>query len=272
MRISTFLIIAVLALVSLPVGAALSAPQDRGIDPEALIDQILSVDAHQRAEVKDLILDAEYVEGKLGTDGDLVDTRRFLKEIYIQYLPDTTRYHERYLEYYKDGQLQPEEELQKEARDQAGKRRKRGTRTIAYPILTPFRPEVSAEYSREYAGVTDEKINGRVCHHFRVMAKVADPDHINGDYYFDAESFHLVRVDFTPAKLPGGVMSRLNQLTMSIQYEPTPEGYWFPVQCDMQGKGKAAFFFGINFAAVEYYSNPRVNTGLQADIFEENDE
>ncbi|NOY88603.1 MAG: hypothetical protein GXO93_04320, partial [FCB group bacterium] len=91
---------------------------------------------------------------------------------------------------------------------------------------------------------------------------------INGDYYFEAESFHLVKVDFSPAKLVKKTMFKMSKLNMSILYAPTKEGYWLPRQFDIEGQGKAMFFIGVKFAGTEYYRNPIINSGLSSKMFE----
>ena len=44
-----------------------SGPAPEGMDPEALINRILTVDSEQRSQIKDVIYDAEYVENEAGT-------------------------------------------------------------------------------------------------------------------------------------------------------------------------------------------------------------
>jgi hypothetical protein len=248
------------------------AQAQSGIDPEALIDRILAVEEKQQSEITDLTFDAEYVEGKQEDDGSFKEERRFAKKVYIKYLPDTALYYEEYFEYYKDGELQEVDKRDKEAAERMEKKKKRKTRDISYPILTPFYTEHRSEYEITYEGVATDKVNGYVCHQFSVRANVEDSDHIDGEYFFEAESFHLVRVDFSPAKLVKKMMFKLHELEMTILYDRTPDDYWLPRQFDIKGRGKAAFFFGVKFAGTEYYRNPRVNTGLKAEIFEVNDD
>ena len=243
--------------------------QASGIDPEVIIERVLAVEQQQRSEVSDVILDAEYVEGENKDEG-FVEKVRFDKRIYIKYLADTAWFHEEYLAYYKDGQLKSQKDLEKEARDRAEKKRKRKTRDISFPMLRPFYPESRDQYEISYIGIAVEKIAPFVCHQFRVASLVEDDEHIDGDFYVDAESFQLVRVDFSPAKLVKKTMFRMKELNMSIVYGPSPEGYWFPRQFDIEGKGKAAFFIGVKFAGTEYYSNPIVNSGIDDEIFEVN--
>lgn len=245
-----------------------SAQESGGIDPEALIDRILGVEKKQREAVRDVVFDAEYVEGENGKDGEFVEKIRFIKKVYVKFLEDTALFHEEYLEYYKDGELQSEKETVKEAANRLEKDRKRKRRNISYPMHRPFYPEFREDYEIVYQGVAEEAINGYVCHHFRVNSLVEDADHINGDFYFEAESFHLVRVDFTPAKLVKKLMFKLKKLDMSVLYEPTDDGYWFPTRFDVDGKGKAAFFVGVKFAGSEFYRNPDVNGGIEDELFE----
>ncbi len=251
--------------------AVSSQTVEEGIDPEALIDQILLVDRAQRDAISDLVMDAELVEGKRDDNAELQEKERIIKKIYIKYLPDTALYHEEYLEYYKDGELQDQKELKKQAKERTEKRIKRNTQNVSFPMLKPFYKENRDKYQIDYIGVAPEKINGVVCHRFTVTAKGEEPDMINGDYYFEAEGFHLVRVDFQPAKLTKKMMFRLSQLDMSISYEPVIDDYWLPVRFEIQGKGRAAFFFGVSFAAAEYYRNHQINVGLDMAMFEVED-
>jgi hypothetical protein len=258
---------AALVVLMAPV---LSAPLTQsGIDPEALIERILAVDQKQRSEISDLVFDAEYIEGKRQDDGSFKEEKRFVKKIYLKYLPDTVWYHEEYLEYYQNGELQTSDKRDKEAAKRLKKKKKRKLHDISYPMLRPFYPEYRDRYEITYEGIVPEKINGYVCHHFRVTPKEEAEDLIKGDFYFEAESFHLVRVDFSPAKLVKKTMFRLKRLDMSILYGPTPDGFWLPRQFDIEGSGRAAFLFGVRFAGTEYYRHPQVNSGVKAEIFEE---
>jgi hypothetical protein len=260
----SFLITAMILGLALPA----MAQDNGGIDPEALIARILGVENKQREAVSDVVFDAEYVEGDTDKNGEFVEKIRFVKRVYVKYLEDTVLFHEDYLEYYKDGELQSREETAKEAASRLEKDRKRKRRNISYPMHMPFYPEVRDEYKITYEGVAEESINGYVCHHFKVESLKEDADHVNGDFYFEAESFHLVRVDFTPAKLVKKLMFKLKKLDMSVLYAPRSEGFWFPTQFDVQGAGKAALFVGVKFAGSEYYRNPVINEGIEDEIFE----
>lgn len=257
------------ALALLAMGPALAEEQN-GIDPEALIERILAVDREQRAEIHDLTFDAEYVEQEDKGDEGMVEKLRLVKKIYIKYVDDSALFREDFLELYKDGEKQSDEELQKEAIDRREKKAKRKGRDISYPMLRPFYPAWRELYDISYLGVADERVQDRVCHHFRVAAKEEVDGLLNGDYYFEAEGFHLVEVDFSPAKLVKKTMFKLSELEMTIVYKPNGVAYWLPKESEVRGKGKAAFFFGVTFAGIEYFTNPVVNSGLDDSIFEAN--
>jgi hypothetical protein len=242
------------------------------IDPQVLLERILAVDQQQREQITDLTLDAEYIEGESLDDGNFVEKIRLLKTVMILYRPDTALYREDYREYYLEGEKQSDEELQSEAADRMDKKAKRRAKDISWPMLTPFYPRHKTDYEIEYRGIAEELIEDHTCYHFQVQATREDEDLINGDYYFESTSFHLVRVDFSPARLVKKTMFKLKELNLSVAYRPTPEDHWVPYRFDIAGKGKAAFFFGVVFAGTEYYRNPKVNTGLTADLFEVNHE
>jgi hypothetical protein len=265
MNIKTMLLLVVGLLTAGTVGAA---QDNNGIDPEALIERTLAVDRAQREEIHDVTYDAEYIEYEDKGDEGYVEKLRIVKKVYVKYFEDTAWYHEEFVELYKDGKLQSEKDLAKEAKDRREKKAKRKARDISYPMLRPFYPERRHLYEITYLGVAGERIQDRVCHHFQVKAVDEVDTLINGDFYFEADGFHLVEVDFSPAKLVKKTMFKLKELNMTIVYGPNSEGYWLPRQFDISGKGKAAFFFGVNFSGTEYYTSPVVNSGLSDSLFE----
>ncbi|RME29872.1 MAG: hypothetical protein D6800_02305 [Candidatus Zixiibacteriota bacterium] len=254
--------------LSLLAGRTARAQGQSGVDPNALIERILTVDSAQRARINDVTFDAELIVGEMKKDG-FVEKERYLKKVYVKYLPDTTLFHETYLEYFKEGVKQSDKERVKKARERKEKARKRHARNIAYPMLRPFQPQYRQDYDIAYKGVMDARVEGYICYRFDVTSRVKDAEHINGTYYFEADGFHLVKCDFSPAKLTKNLMFKMKKLEMTIIYGPAGDNYWLPKQFDLFGKGKAAFLFGVNFAATEYYRNPVINTGLNAGLFKE---
>jgi hypothetical protein len=244
------------------------AQDQSGIDPEALIERILAVDRAQRGQIRDVTFDAEYIEREDKGDEGVKEKVRFDKKVYVKYLGDSAQYAEEYVAYYKDGELQNDETLRSEARDRIEKKKKRKAQDISFPMARPFYPEYRSLYDIKYRGVAEERIDDMVCHLFRVTARQPADSLINGDFYVEAENFHIVRIDFTPSKLVKSMMFKMNRLDMSIRYGATPEGFWLPRQFDIRGNGKAMFFIGVNFAGTEYYRNPEINTELNDSIFE----
>jgi hypothetical protein len=265
---------AVLALTALLFGAtpAARAQESEGSDPEAIIQRILAVSADQRARLNDVTFDAEYLEGERESDGTFKEKVRFVKRIYIKYFADTAWYQEDYIQYYKNGKIQETKERDKQARERAEKKKRRRSYDISYPMIKPFMHRFRSQYDISYQGISPDTVDGYTCHHFVVKAKEDVDTLFNGDFYFETEGFHLVRVDFSPAKLVKHTMFKLSSLGMSIQYAPTPDGFWLPSQFDITGKGKAMWVIGVDFAGTEYYRNPVVNSGLKNSMFEVKDE
>jgi hypothetical protein len=248
------------------------AAQVDGIDPEALITAIVAAETRQREAIQDITFDAELVEGERDDDGRLKEKMRFEKTVYLMYAEDTTFFSEVYLRAFKDGEELDSAKTAEQVRERREKKKKRGGRDLSWTVLHPFYPENRALYKIEYVGLVDGYLDDLVCHRFLVTAKDKDPELINGDYYFETEAFNLARVDLSPAKLTSGLMFKLHRLDMTLIYGPTPEGYWLPRRFDVTGKGKAALFIGVKFAGTEYYRNPRINTGLNAKLFEVEDD
>lgn len=260
----------VFAFILLASGIVL-AQDHPGVDPEALIDQILAVDQAQRARINDLTMDAVLTEGKRGRDTLIVE-ERFVKKVYIKYLSDTAWYFEEYLEYYKEGELQSDEELAKVAQEKIEKKKKRRSLDISFPPLRPFEPAQRELYKIEYKGIADDLIEGFPCYHFKIQAKEKDEQRLNGDYYFETDGFHLVRMEFTPSKRVSNLMFKMKKLDMSLTFKAYPDGLWLPHVFNIDGKGKIGFLFGVTFAGTEDYSNPVVNSGLPDEMFQEEKE
>ncbi|MEA2031670.1 MAG: hypothetical protein U9N55_08785 [candidate division Zixibacteria bacterium] len=238
-----------------------------GIDPKALIEQIVSVAKRQREQIKDVVFETEFFSGENDNNTSQVESR-FVKKVYLKFFDDTTWFHQEYLEYYKNGKLQSPEKRDKKAAEIIKKNHKRQAGDISRSVLLPFYPELKKNYDITYDGVTEDKIDGYICHKFTVHSKVEEQSYINGDFFFEAETFHLVRVDFTPTKLTQSLSYSLRTLDISIRYDSSPDGFWFPRQIDIKGKGKTSFLFGVEFATTEYLRNPKINTNLSNELFE----
>ncbi len=249
-------------------GAIGQAQTGEGIDQQALIDRILAEGQKERAAVNDLTIDAELIEGET-KDGVFREKERFLKRIYLKYLTDTTWCHEEYLDYYKDSVRQSAENLRKAADERLARKAKHPGRDISFDMLRPFRPGHREKYSVEYKGPGEETIDGHAVQHFVVTAKTDDEDLINGEYFFDAESLRLVRVNFSPAKAGAGIWFKVKALNMTVTYTPGGEDYWVPKRFDFFLDAKATLFIKVKRESVEYYSNPRINTGLEEKLFKE---
>jgi hypothetical protein len=238
-----------------------------GVDPEALITQILATDAHQREQVHDVTFESQYIEGEEKKEG-FKEKARFNKKVQIKYLKDTTLYHEEYLEYYKEGELQSMKDCAKAGEEKMNKKKRRKSKDISYNMVEPFYEAKRPLYEITYKGIAEARIDGRSCHHFVVKAKEPDEQLVNGDYYFEAETFHLAKVDFSPSKMMHTIWFNFSKLNMSISYAPTPEGWWLPNRFFIEGKAKATLFIGVNFGGTEYFRNPVINAGLDDKIFE----
>lgn len=260
----------IVLLITLPMLSAklVRAQQDQAIDPDALIEHILSVEAEQREAIKDITFDVEMIEWE--KDGQ--EKSRFVKKAYFKVNPDTTIMAEKYLEYYKEGVLQSEEEMQRQVRERREKAEKRKSNNVSFRAITPFLKSHRDLYKIDYDGLARDQVEGFTCYHFHIEPVEPADTLIIGDYYFDSESFNLARAEFSPSKLVKKLMFKLKELKITINYAPVGDNYWLPSRVDVAGKGKAALFIGVTFASTEYYRNPMINQGVPEEMFEESSE
>ncbi len=244
------------------------AQEIKTIDSDAIIQKAISVEAELRMKIKDLVVDAEYIEGKLDDDGNFQEKLKFTKRIYRKIFPDTLWKHEEFLEFYDQGKLASEKEKNKAVKKWKKRKAKTANKHDLMFMLFPFYAENKEKYSFKYLGLNEKKVNGRLCHHFKVEALLEEKSLIHGDYYIEAEGFHLARVTFRPAKLVKKMMFKLHKLDMAIDYSPLTEETWLPQKFEITGKGKAALFFGVNFGGSEIFSNAIINGGIDDSMFE----
>ncbi len=256
---------------TLMLSATANGQAPSGVDPEALITQILATDSHQRDQVHDVTFESQYIEGE-ETDKGFKEKARFNKKVQIKYLKDTALYHEEYLEYYKEGELQSMKACAEAGKEKMNKKKRRKSKDISYNMIEPFYTTKRALYDITYKGISETQIDGHSCHHFVVKAKEPDEQLVNGDYYFESETFHLVKVDFTPSKVMHSIWFNFSKLNMSISYSPTADGWWLPSSFFIEGKAKATLFIGVKFGGTEYFRNPVINSGLDDKLFEVRDD
>ncbi len=259
MNYSKLLTVSLSVIFTLLAGSSFSQ-QETAIDPDAIIQKVVEVEARQRAEIRDVIFDAEFIELEKDDNGEMKEKMRLEKTVTLTFKNDSVFYDETFNAYYKNGKLMSEDELTKIAKVMTEKKKKRGSLDIFYSILSPFYDQNKQDYSITYLGVHDSTISDYLCHKFKVESLTEDKKAINGEYYFDADSFHLVRVDFTPAKKRGNFFFKMKKLEMSMMFAPNSDGYWFQTRFDFTGQGKAMFFIGVSWTGTEYFRNPRVNT------------
>lgn len=238
------------------------AQTPEGVDPSALLRQIRGMLTLQESKVADLTVDAESIMRE--KNGDEL---RVQKRITMKFFPDTTWYTESYLSASRNGESITGEELKKTIEAQKKDADRRRGRNASFPILRPFRDSVGASYEFQYEGIVPESESGRLCHLFRVNPKRDDDTLVQGSYYFDSESFLPIRADFTPAKLPKGMMFRLAFLSMTMLYTQSSDGVYLPDRFEITGRGKAALFIGVRIEGTEVYRNPEINTGIPDSLF-----
>ncbi len=242
------------------------------IETEALLDSIVNVKQAQIEKINDLNIDAVMFERRTNSKGEIKEEKKFIKKIYAQKINDSLRVHMDFLEYYKDGEIQPEDELREEYEEKMERQKKGNRRDISTDITEPLKPDMRPLYDIEYKGLADTLINGYTCHIIRVDAREEADSLINCTYYIDTATFNVVRAEFEPADLPGGLMFSLKTMQMNINYAPVTDSLWLTRKFTLEGHGKAALFVGVHFEMEETYGGYAINRGIPDSIFIENQE
>lgn len=176
-----------LLMLGLLLASGSVSAQTDSANSEQLIARIVEVEKQQRQQVKDLVILSEYIKGEEKDDGTFEEKVRFHKRISIKFLADTAWMHEEYLSGMKEGKQMSEKDCQDAAKEDREKKKRRSTPNISYPMVRPFYPEKRALYQIDYLGVAGERVDGYLCHYFKVTAKEPADTLINGDYFFDTE-------------------------------------------------------------------------------------
>lgn len=253
----TRVLLSVLAALSLCLGAARA--QD-SLDVDRIIRGAVRQDSLTRAGAGAWEMEAVSYVRKLGGDDEVKEEKKFLKTYYFKDSLFKAEFHE----YYLDGQLQSQQELDNEIRAAAERRKKGRGRDASVNPMEPFYPENRDKYIFTLAG--KELTHGCIAYHIIADCLVDDENLFEGGFWFEINHLNLLHAEFRPAKMP----SKIKTLEMIKDYAPVEAGYWLPVGFRLRGKGQVLLFIKFNFAVEERYSRWEVNRDLPDSFFEEN--
>lgn len=240
------------------------------LQTDELIDKILEVRRIQNDAINDMVISSEQFEKKIDDDGNVKETKKFIKTIFVKKNQGSWLVKEQYNEYYLNGIRQDDDELRGEIENIEKDKKKRGNRDLTYDMLAPLLPENREMYKFDFAGNLIADIDGYDCYVLKAEA-IADIDTLlNYTYFIDSASCHLVKADFVPAQLTDNFFFKLKEFNMAMSYDPYDDAIWVPYQFVIQGKGKAMMFIDVNFKAEELYSDTRINVGLPDSLFDDN--
>lgn len=230
------------------------------LDVDQIIRGAVRQDSITRTGAGAWEMDAVSYVRKLGGDDEVKEEKKFLKTYYFKDSLFKAEFHE----YYLDGRLQSQKELDKEIRKAAERRKKGRGRDASVNPMEPFYPENRDKYIFTLVGT--ELTHGCIAYHIIADCLVEDENLFEGDFWFEINHLNLLHAEFHPAKLP----SKIKKLDMIKDYAPVEAGYWLPVGFRLHGKGQVLLLIKFNFAVEERYSGWEVNRDLPDSFFEEN--
>lgn len=236
------------------------------ITVDELIGKVLEVRQMQFDFVGDMVCQAEQYEKKEDSDGNIKETKKLIKTVYVKKIDGRFEVREDYDEYYLNGQKQDDKALADEVEQIKKDKKRRGNRDLMYDLLAPLRDKNRRMYSFNLdPNVVD--MDGFNCYRLNGTATSDNDTLLNYKYYFDTASYHLVEANFTPAHLTDNFFFKLKEFDMVMSFDPYNDSLWVPYRFKITGKGKAMLFIGVNFEAEEIYLNPRINVGLPDSLF-----
>lgn len=257
---TVYIFLAMLFMLSRALSASDIIPLDE------LLDSVLAVKQIQEQSIDNMVIDAVFFERKLSGKGKVKEEKKYEKIIYLEKINDSLTQVDRYLACYKDGERLDDKKAEKEFAKKKEEKIKRKNRDLAFDMTIPMQPSHRKLYDIYYDSMSLQKIDNYDCLVVNAVAKEKTDSLIDCTYYFDKNSFHMVKVDFKPSKLVKKMMFKLNSLDMSLEYRPFNHEIWVPARFYIKGKGKAALFVGVHFESEEIYSNHKVNTTIDREI------
>ncbi len=248
----------VIAVLAAALCAGAVCAQDT-LDVDQIIRGAVRQDSITRAEVGAWEMQAESFVRKLGGDDQVKEEKKFLKTYYFKDSLFKVVFHE----YYLDGVLQDQKELDKQIREAAERRKKGRNRDASVNPMEPFYAENRGKYVFTLAG--KELTHGCIAYHIIAECLEDDENLFEGDFWFEINHLNLLRAEFRPAKMP----SKIKMLEMTKDFAPVEAGYWLPVGFRLHGKGQVLLFIKFNFAVEERYSKWEIRLDLPDSFFEE---
>jgi len=233
---------------------------------DELIDDILAVRRIQFETVTDMVCISEQYEKSTDKNGNIKETKKLIKDLYIKKINQKWVVKEDFREYYLNGVKQDDRKLADEVKEYHKNKKRRGNRDLTYDLLAPLLAENRSMYRLELRpDIAD--VEAFDCYEIRATATADIDTLLNYTYYIDTVSTHLVRADFVPAKLTDNFFFKLKEFDMTMTFEPFNDSVWVPYRFRIAGQGKAILFIGVNFEAEEIFLYPRINVGLPDSLF-----
>jgi hypothetical protein len=206
-------------------------------------------------EIEDAVFSADATYREVDKDGklkkDLIARRRI-------YMGQNNRRYEECLIMVLNGEELKGKKLRKEFKDWQKKTKSQSETKM------PMTPEGEGAYNYELIG--SEKRDGMDVWILGFAPKKRKKGYIEGRGYISKDNFNIVRVEFSPAKLPRVI----ENMRMSLIYSEV-EGYWFPVKFDMKmtiSVGLLVEFFRMDVEVEDTYSDYKFNNQLDDSLFE----
>jgi hypothetical protein len=251
--------VAFLMLLSFAQEFILQEPSKPAEISAEMLDIIIVSTITEQDSMRHRILDMQFlahsVFREMGEHGDLNKEMVIERIVYEKGDKQTVQY----LSMITNGEVLDEQQMKKEITDWEKQGKRRGTTKM------PFDPRYCAEYEYSLDGqVVYEGIDVWV---IGFQPREKEDGHITGSAYIHPTDYGVMRIEASPAKLPGVI----KEMKMVYTYKKE-QGCWLPEAFNFSMRLKVQFvltFVHNTYTLVDRYSQFVLNSGLPDSLFME---
>jgi hypothetical protein len=225
---------------------------------ETILREVQRTEEAREAGIRDMLYTAEtqVIEWEDASRRTVKSETLSVRRVYV-HEPDKIR--NEYLSMTIDGR----ELSQKEIRRELAKQQRGGRRNGNGEFQSPFSAEAAPLYNFEIKGM--ELFEEQAVWVVEFTPKQAEENLFSGSAYISQEDYQPVYVEMAPAVLP----RVLEEFSMKIRFAAV-EGYRLPSVFSMDMRVRVSFLVTLadrTLSIEDYYSDYRLNVGLDDDIF-----
>ena len=223
----------------------------------SIVKRVVQVREQQQNAIQDMQFNGHSLFKEMDANGKVKKEMVIERIVYEKGSKQATEY----LSMSSNGKALDQKQMEKAITDWEKQGKKRGSTKM------PFAPEYWDEYEYSYDGRT--AYDGETVEIVGFQPNSEEDGYIEGFAYIHPTEYAVMRIEATPAQLPG-VIKDMNMIYTYHQ----EQGYWLPAAFEFSMRLKVQFvltFVHNTYTLKDHYSGFVVNSGLPDSLFIEDD-